>query len=39
MGKFLSGKNTGVKVIPEMVSLKERTAGGFMSPLREKHKE
>lgn len=39
LGKFMSGANVAVKKIPEMVSLKERTAGGFMSPLRERQKE
>lgn len=36
LGKFLSGKDVTVKIVPTMVSLKERNVGGFMSPLREK---
>ncbi len=36
LGKFLSGKNITINMIPNMASLIERTAGGFMSPLREK---
>lgn len=35
MGKFIYGKDVTVKIVPAMVSLRERTAGGYMSPLRE----
>ncbi len=35
MGKFISGKEVQIKKCDSMVPLKRRTAGGYMSPLKE----
>ncbi len=35
-GRFLSGEDVSVRICPGMIPLARRTAGGFMSPLKEK---